>query len=694
MAHAVTRGQRLTLHQALHGYADGHRQLANSANLTPRDTKTLLMLSDISGPGARLDEVGYLTGFPLPESGMYALARTWPAPEMSRPGCVWTHTLLIDFAELATIKSLAALSPLFRRPELSSYADYGKTLMFLEQRAAVRPTQEDLAWGRRLLAGLYDQPRSRVVAMRSDSMDNEALVLAVWSQQWPKLRRAFRFCTWTAADRSSEGHLFDLQLLPPMDRSIRTRFQGAVDLEALDGGVGSWLDDAVVDLAEPDIQGLRSFLHRLGGDIVHGREGFWPLCRLHHLVSDFETRPEALGAAVALLEGQFGAGQARGARAMVAAAGMTRAQEIDHTVLDFLLRNLDLVDAASLEAGADNLGRGIWKLDPGRLLPLLECEDAHSIIPERTLAGLRPDELLDGLRRSPSLMIPVLERRPDVMAQPAFWALDGLDSDVALAAVTPLEQLQMPVLGAIIAARRNDLAPRCVRRFGSLLVLQAVAPQVGLNPVGQRLADWIREASYDRYTVAKLLANDSPLSRTFLVALARTLDPDAVPNEYGLDPWWVGMNQATGPIAANDLVFLSAYLFCRALGGHSRNAAELARLGFETTYRAAERNELPVDVWQALERRLPRTFFWFDWDRCPRLRAAVIDLFVDRGLAPEVFAHLVEDDHLFFELADQSCRSGRSRRFLKEVYWTLKNEPGDRFDYRISCLQRLLRAEN
>lgn len=694
MAHAVTRGQRITFHQALHGYADGHRQLATSANLTPRDTKTLLMLSDISGPSARLEEGGYLTGFPLTESGVYALARTWPAPEMSRPGCVWTHTLLIDFADLATIKSLAALSPLFRRPELSSYADYGKTTLLLEQRAAMPPIQENLDWGRRLLTGLYNKPRSRVIAMRPDGIDIEALVFAVWSQQWPRLRRAFRFCTWAAADRSSEAQLFDLQLLPPMDRSIRTRFQSAMDLDALDGGVGIWLDDAVVDLAEPDMQGLRSFLHRLGGDIAHGREGFRPLCHLHHLLSDFDTRPEALSDAVALLEDQFGSGQARGARTTVAAAGMTRAQEIDHTVLDFLLRNLGLVDAASLEAGADNLGRAIWRLDPGRLLPLLKSESAHRVIPERTLSGLRPDELLDGLRRSPSLISPVLERRPDVMAQPAFWVLEGLDSDVALSMVTSLEQPQMPVLGAIIAARRNDLAPLCVRQFGSLLVLQSVAPLVGPNPEGQRLADWIREASYDRYAVAQFLANQSSLSRAFLVVLARTLDPDAVPNEYGLDPWWVGMSQATGSIAAVDLVFLSAYLFCRALGGHSRNAADLARLGFETTHRAVQRNELPGDVWQALERRLPRTFSWFDWDRCPRLRAAVIDLFVDRGLAPEVFAYIVEDDHLFFELANQACRTSRGRSFLNKVYRSMKNESGDSLSPRIWCLENLLRVEN
>ena len=40
--------------QALHGYADGHRQLALSTEIKPADLKTLLVMSDASGPGMRI----------------------------------------------------------------------------------------------------------------------------------------------------------------------------------------------------------------------------------------------------------------------------------------------------------------------------------------------------------------------------------------------------------------------------------------------------------------------------------------------------------------------------------------------------------------------------------------------------------------------------------------------------------------
>lgn len=106
----------IIVHQALHGYSEGHRQFACSAELTPNDARLVLMMSDASGSGVTAEGISYLTGYPLPESGLYALARTWPAPEMPRPGCVWTHTLFIEFADLATLDSPSQLASLFKPP--------------------------------------------------------------------------------------------------------------------------------------------------------------------------------------------------------------------------------------------------------------------------------------------------------------------------------------------------------------------------------------------------------------------------------------------------------------------------------------------------------------------------------------------------------------------------------------------------
>ena len=110
----------IKVHQALHRYSDKHRQLACSARLAPQDAKLVLVMSDVSGSGVASEGSSYLTGYPLSEGGMYALARTWSAPEMPRPGCVWTHTLFIDFPDLAAIATPSRLAKLFARPDSPS----------------------------------------------------------------------------------------------------------------------------------------------------------------------------------------------------------------------------------------------------------------------------------------------------------------------------------------------------------------------------------------------------------------------------------------------------------------------------------------------------------------------------------------------------------------------------------------------
>ena len=51
--------------------------------------------------------------------------RTWRAPEMSRPGCVWTHALLIEPALLESLEHLSVLQQFFSRPV--GYADFGRS---------------------------------------------------------------------------------------------------------------------------------------------------------------------------------------------------------------------------------------------------------------------------------------------------------------------------------------------------------------------------------------------------------------------------------------------------------------------------------------------------------------------------------------------------------------------------------------
>src|SRR4051794_9036647 len=94
------------LDQCLFGYNDGHRLLASSTRLPPEAASLLLVHSDLLPGFKSAQSDRYWTGLPIPSAKVYALMRTWLAPELSRPGCVWTHVLLIRFADMARLPDL------------------------------------------------------------------------------------------------------------------------------------------------------------------------------------------------------------------------------------------------------------------------------------------------------------------------------------------------------------------------------------------------------------------------------------------------------------------------------------------------------------------------------------------------------------------------------------------------------------
>src|SRR5579863_5380868 len=106
----------LNVNQTLHGYGDGHQLLASSTELTSEQQWQLLVMSDLSGPSFRKGYETYVTGYPISGGGFYCFARTWFAPELPRPGCVWTHTILIADTDVARIADFRSIARLWKRP--------------------------------------------------------------------------------------------------------------------------------------------------------------------------------------------------------------------------------------------------------------------------------------------------------------------------------------------------------------------------------------------------------------------------------------------------------------------------------------------------------------------------------------------------------------------------------------------------
>lgn len=121
----------MKIEQMLHGYREGHSQLASSLYLNSlADMEKLSIMSDWTEYRDPFSEdSSYITVYYLEDSHMLVVAKTWYAYEMKRPGCVWTHSLLINLDNIESVFDFRILGSFFKRPLLNDYKDYSKPII-------------------------------------------------------------------------------------------------------------------------------------------------------------------------------------------------------------------------------------------------------------------------------------------------------------------------------------------------------------------------------------------------------------------------------------------------------------------------------------------------------------------------------------------------------------------------------------
>ena len=387
------QSQTLTIEQALFGYSDGHRQLAASTQLSSTDAYELATRSDLAsnarlGPGS-----SYVGGFALKDSGAFAFMKTWPAPEMSRPGCVWSHVLILPHKFLTGQVNLGVLKSLFRKP--GSGASFDEFTRKIEVKRLIKSGPADRVEVQRIISAYYAGQPLHYVEAPGETFE-EAL-LAVWSQQWPKLRADFQFRVVFGSSTAEDERGLVVQV---------GSFGPPSSLPDSAGDPKSWIWAAADDATSPTITPLRRFLWRYGKDAQRPRAAFRPLVevfladaeRTTHLPStilrsfpkplDAATlKRDALGvtpAALSLTERL--AGEAFVALALSTRAltnGLIKADELETTIGAFSQR--DLKSAAIALGQSSDSGSNDAKSISGAVARVIE--------PETSVGRGHPDSL-------------------------------------------------------------------------------------------------------------------------------------------------------------------------------------------------------------------------------------------------------------------------------------------------------------
>lgn len=207
----------MIIDQALFGYSNGHHMLAGSCKLSNYSRKILEPLSDLSGSEMQADFAEYYTGCPLIEDNYYALSKTWYAPEMERPGCVWTHTLFIKFDDLELLPNQRPIWGIFLRPTTKhDFSMYSKPLYVAETNKLNESDKIDDIFKSKLeyLLKLILDSTDPILIPAKDADEYNTAMCSMWLKLASSYGRNFSFCTGSLANRTIEKKPLDLQIVP------------------------------------------------------------------------------------------------------------------------------------------------------------------------------------------------------------------------------------------------------------------------------------------------------------------------------------------------------------------------------------------------------------------------------------------------------------------------------------------------
>ena len=673
--------------QALHGYRNGHELLATSHRLSRDGSRTLLELSDLSGPAARTRGFeSYITGYPVPGEHLYAIARTWLATEGGRPGSVWTHTLLLTPEQLATI-DLVNVTKWFRRPTTTEQTlGYGRPLKInrkdMSQRPRGVPPFRLAAHGARaegMFEALYgsDSAALAILLPAESSNEYEHLVLHAWSLQWAELRGRFSFCTGALSARHVEGHPFDLQVVP-QDRAATIQRYDPPGTYVLIGGSrrrsasGTWDDYLPSD--RDDMRRARAFVWRFGPELTPGRLSFGHLAQLRLRAESLSNRAEWQ----ALLEVVGGWYPRSSSAPRLKEWALTESASnladpltaFDRLfVLSRLRRPSDYPKWRS--SLADAFLRTFSTNGPEVGVVLSEIIAFASTPARRALLQLSTEHLNPGafvalIEASPDdASMRALDLRPSILGEPDLWRSERSRHRALtwLPTSNDVGTLIVATVRAVVAANQpvglGDLVDRAgvVAIDAAFDVLDEGAESAELGP------EWIASLrGHPKQGISWLARSERPSAKLARLVLDRLRPGDRRLRVLGHNRWV----QIVGSVEPHTADGASVQAFALGVGFHDGrlSASSLVAAVFQAVYDSAVEGRLDENDWNKLQhvfpgpRRVFRRLIRGDGSGRDRaLRRAVVEAFGQNGWPIANFLEAVTDMAVLSSVATENLRT-------------------------------------
>lgn len=257
----MMNNDNILIEQTLHGYQNGHQLLNKSITLPIELQQAMLRLSDLSGQNIQSEFKEYYTAYILKDINKAVISCTWYADEMKRPGCVWTHSLLIDISDLTFIgKNVSRFLELFQRPNENNLSRYDKSISFEIDRAVNELLDHNkmnfivwAIWGN----------KNPIIIPSSGSKEYYKEILFLWLRYNEFFPETFCWSTGSLSPRKFLDRDFDLQIIPQkLVNTFIGRNEGMNVLPMIQNiaSFPIWVKEATKILTEPNNNEFEKFV--------------------------------------------------------------------------------------------------------------------------------------------------------------------------------------------------------------------------------------------------------------------------------------------------------------------------------------------------------------------------------------------------------------------------------------------------
>lgn len=633
----------MKIHQTLHGYSEGHILLASSiSTLTQRDRKKMAVLSDWDEYARKEDDSSYITTYPLPDSPYYVIAKTWYANEMERPGCVWTHSLLLDISEGSDFFDYRALFFAFVRPQRDKYTDYNKPLDIKGEieKKTLMPSPFKMPSLAHWLHVLLKKDEPLVFVVDQPTSYYQVFLLSLMNHLPIGILSKMSMCSGTGRIRKYENELFDLQFIVNNRNNLPKINSQIVDVEE---GI-DWCQYVAQSIQEEKLN-VPMLLHRFASDIGGRMDAYAAVVMVYMILDRLRDPGEdnivKFRLTLRILAEAF-ASKVEGAnfksamldptitkyyfdeRSFIYEMAITKYWEaFDYEKLDFVVR-----------------AKAYFKSQPvnemaSLLEGLLECKEnnpyKHTVLDN---VDIEYNQLqVEDLIKEHWKLFCYLVQKNEKALNNDFWLNTGKEKFMELVGFffkkVPEDYLYWrPLLEKML--EYNYAADTFqIETLSSHVSDMSAEILFELNEGHYLNSGWVGFCKRNPQAIISWLGEQGSVSKQIVSLVLESIDPESEMVKRSENTKWRVLQSA--PVELGSKLEFAVFLFLLSYNMKKDELAfSLYRRAFQTIYEATEKSQIGY-YWRRISSYCPRPFLGLEWDKCELLRKGFANRVYEEG---------------------------------------------------------------